>query len=122
MIRTNDAQAAPALRLDEKNAVENPLLDQLEGMGWTVQRLDMSAPADATGRASYREVVLSGDLQAALRDLNPFLEPDQVDELADRITLLPPAGLLENNRFVHDLLTTFPSVAENRQTGPFLER
>ena len=97
--------------------VSNPLLDQLESLGWTVQRLDMSAPADATGRASYREVVLTGELKAALKALNPFLEPDQVDELAGRITHLPPAGLLENNKAVHDLLTTFPSVAENRQTG-----
>ena len=117
MIRTNDTNTSPALRLDEKTAVENPLLDQLEGMGWTVQRLDMSASADATGRTSYREVVLAKDLKAALKALNPFLEPDQVDELAGRITHLPPAGLLENNRVVHDLLTTFPSVAENRQTG-----
>lgn len=117
MIRSNDQKAAPALRLDERTAVENPLLDQLETLGWTVQRLDMSAPPGATGRASYGEVVLSDDLTQALRFLNPFLEPDQVDELAGRITYLPPAGLLENNRAVHDLLTGFPSVGENRQTG-----
>jgi type I restriction enzyme R subunit len=117
MIHSNDHKSTPALRLDERTAVENPLLDQLEGLGWTVQRLEMSAPADATGRASFREVVLAGELTAALRDLNPFLEADQVDELAGRLIHLTPTGLLENNRAVHDLLTGFPSVGENRQTG-----
>lgn len=117
MIRSNDQKATSALRLDERTAVENPLLDQLKALGWTVQQLDMSAPPEATGRTSYGEVVLKGDLTQALRALNPFLEPDQVEELAGRITNLPPAGLLENNRVVHDLLTGFPSVSENRQTG-----
>lgn len=38
MILSND-KANPAIRLDEKSNVETPLLDQLEGLGWTVIRL-----------------------------------------------------------------------------------
>ncbi len=38
MILSND-KANPAIRLDEKSNVETPLLDQLEGLGWTAIRL-----------------------------------------------------------------------------------
>lgn len=37
MILSND-KANPAIRLDEKSNVETPLLDQLDGLGWTVTR------------------------------------------------------------------------------------
>lgn len=117
MIRSNDQKAPQHIRLDEKNGVENPLLDHLEGLGWTVRRLDMSAPPQASDRTSFHEVVIRPELEAALRTINRFLEPDQVDDLVGRITNLPAHALIENNRAVFSLLTGHPSVGENRRTG-----
>ena len=39
MILSNDKKQKTEARLDEKNFVEIPLLDQLERLGWTVLRL-----------------------------------------------------------------------------------
>lgn len=40
MILSND-KATASIRLDEKSHVEDPLLDQLHGLGWEVIRLDL---------------------------------------------------------------------------------
>ena len=45
----------PYIKLDERNHVEKPLLDQLAGLGWEVLDLDASStPATPSARASPR--------------------------------------------------------------------
>ena len=75
------AQSREALRLDERNHVEKPLLDQLAGLGWEVIDLtDMKQnPAD-THRESFTEVVMVPVLRERLKVINPWLEDDQVEE------------------------------------------
>lgn len=119
MILTNDKHApGSALRLDEKSHVEEPLLQQLAGLGWSVLRLEMHGQTPAeTGRAHFGEVVLCPRLEAALRTLNPWLEPDQVAEVVRRLTEFPRRNLVENNRQVLAWLLDGIAVAENRATG-----
>lgn len=117
MIRSNDQKAPDNIRLDERSNVEVPLLDQLEAQGWEVLRLEMASPASASGRADFSQVVLENRLRAKLKVINDFLEPDQIDELVQRLTVHPVGGLIENNRRVFDLLTGNTSVGENRKTG-----
>jgi type I restriction enzyme R subunit len=107
------------IRLDERNHVEKPLLDQLAGLGWEVWDLTdkKQTPKDSL-RASFDEVVIEPVLREQIKVINPWLEDDQVDEVVKRLTAsFPSTNLIDNNRHVLNLLLENTSVAENRQTG-----
>ena len=107
------------IKLDERNHVEKPLLDQLAGLGWKVIDLtDMKqTPAD-THRESFTEVVMTPVLRERLKVINPWLEDDQVEEVVKQLTAsFPSTGLLENNKHLFQLLLENTSVSENRQSG-----
>ena len=109
---------APPLRIDERNHVEKPLLEQLAGLGWEILDLDhKQRPADSS-REGFAEVVMLPVLCEQLRAINPWLEEDQVEEAVRQLTAgFPGTGLLESNRHVFDLLHSNTSVSENRKTG-----
>ncbi len=106
------------LRLDERNHVEKPLLDQLEGLEWDVIDLDSKQlPAD-TFRETFTEVVMLPVLREQLKVINGWMEDDQVEEVVKQLTAsFPGTGLIENNRHVLNLLLENTSVSENRRTG-----
>ncbi|SDS22695.1 type I restriction enzyme, R subunit [Halopseudomonas xinjiangensis] len=104
--------------IDERNHVEKPLLDQLEELGWEVMDLEMKQEPGQSFRENFTEVVLGPVLREQLKVINPWLEDDQVEEVARRLTAgFSGNNLLENNRHVLSLLLENTSVAENRQTG-----
>jgi len=106
------------IRIDERNHVEKPLLDQLDSLDWEIIDLDSKQhPADSH-RESFTEVVMLPILRAQLKVINPWLEADQVEEVIKVLTAsFPSTGLLENNRHLFELLLENTSVSENRQTG-----
>jgi type I restriction enzyme R subunit len=106
------------IRLDERNHVEKPLLDQLTSLGWETIDLDsMQHPTDSH-RESFTEVVMPRVLGERLKVINPWLEDGQVEEVVKQLTAsFPTSGLLENNRHLFELLLENTSVSENRQTG-----
>lgn len=106
------------IKLDERNHVEKPLLDQLAGLGWDVLDLEMKQQPGETFRDSFTEVALLPVLRQQLQVINPWLQPDQVEEVVKQLTAnFPSSSLLENNRHVFTLLQENTSVSENRQTG-----
>ncbi len=105
------------IKLDEKNHVEEPFLKQLEGLGWTVKRLDMRQTPSDTGRENFTEVVLKPELRASLKKINDWLEDDQIEEVIQKITTFPGSNLIENNQAILKLLLENTSVSENRKTG-----
>lgn len=106
------------IKLDERNHVEEPLLDQLAGLGWEVIDLQMKQQPGESFRQSFTEVVLLPVLQEQLKVINPWLEDDQVEEVIKQLTAnFPTTNLLENNRHALHLLLENTSVSENRQTG-----
>lgn len=105
------------IRLDERNHVEKPLLDQLAGLGWEVIDLEMKQEPRQSFREGFTEVVLGPVLREQLRVINPWLEVDQIEEVAKRLIASFPGGnLLDNNRHALGLLLENTSVAENRKT------
>jgi len=111
-------QAPPHIRLDERHHVEKPLLDQLQALDWEVIDLEQTQTPRQSFRESFTEVVMLPVLRDQLRVINPWLEDDQVEEVAKRLTAsFPSTNLLENNRHVLNLLLENTSVAENRKTG-----
>ena len=106
------------IKLDERNHVEMPLLEQLHGLGWEIIDLTdkQQKPAD-TFRENFTEVVMLPVLREQLTVINPWLEDDQVEEVVRQLTASSPGGLIENNKHVLRLLLENTSVNENRQTG-----
>ena len=104
--------------INERKFVEEPFLQQLRELGWTVLDLERDqSPAD-TFRESFTEVVMLPVLREQLKTINPWLEDNQVDEVIKQLTVsVPSNNLLENNHYVFNLLQENTSVAENRQTG-----
>lgn len=66
------------IKLDERNHVEKPLLDQLAGLGWEVLDLEMKQHPNDTFRENFTEVVMLPVLRERLAEINPWMEPDQV--------------------------------------------
>jgi type I restriction enzyme R subunit len=107
------------IRLDERNHVEKPFLDQLKSLGWDIIDLtdEKQKPSD-TGRESFTEVVMPAVLRRQLTVINPWLEEDQVEEVVKQLTgSFPSTSLLENNKHLFQLLLENTSVSENRQMG-----
>lgn len=107
-----------ALQLDEKSHVEEPLLKHLEALEWSVVRLDMHQQTLAqTGRKSFSEVGLRDRLALALKRINDWLEPDQIEQVVSRLTEFAGDSLIENNRQVLSWLLEGLTVQQNRKTG-----
>ncbi len=105
----------PDPRLTELSQVEEPFLRHLEGLGWRVLHGDKYDPA-STLRESFHEVIIESELRAALRQINPWLEDDQIDELVRHIQAPSSMQLLKANEEILGLLLEGLPVSENRQT------
>ena len=107
-----------ALRLDEREHVELPLLEQLRGLGWTIIDLKDPAAPPLPARVSGAAVVLEPILRERLQALNDWLEPDQLEHVVKALT--QPAvgkGLLAANREMAELLLGGVTVDRNRRSG-----
>lgn len=106
------------IRIDERNHVEKPLLEQLSGLQWEVLDLDKTQTPRQTFRESFAEVVMLPVLREQLKVINDWLEDDQVEEVIKQLTAsFPGTSLLENNKHVLTLLQENTSVSENRKMG-----
>jgi len=107
-----------AIKLDERNHVEKPLLDQLYSLGWEVRDLDKHQKPQDSDRENFTEVVILPILRQQLQVINLWLETDQIEEVIKQLTAnFPSNNLLENNRHFFTLLQENTSVSENRKTG-----
>lgn len=48
-------------------------------------------------RLSLREVIIEPELRKTLREINPFLEDDQITEVVTRLDAIPQTPLIEAN-------------------------
>jgi len=126
MILSNDNQyrgsLGQSLKLDEHSHVEQPFMEQLRGLGWQggpneVIELSMQQQPEQSYRRSFAEVILLPKLQQALRQINPFLTDEQVEDLTRRISTFDRNSLLENNQQVLHYLLENTTVSRNEQTG-----
>jgi len=111
-----DEKTLEQIRLNEKQFVEEPFLEELDKLGWKIVRLDNEQTPKDTGRENFAEVVLIPELRKSLKKINDWLEDDQIDEVVKRITHIPKSGLMEANQQVLELLLENTSVSENRKT------
>lgn len=89
--------------------VESPLIDQLVGMGWKFVTGNLDHPS-ATGRESFREVLVIDDLRKALRRINSdatgaeWLDDSRISTAISTLEHLGPSKLIEANVAAHALL------------------
>ncbi len=94
----------PHIKLDERNHVEKPLLDQLNGLKWEVIDLDGKQHPTDSYRQSFTEVVMLSVLREQLKVINPWLADDQVEEVIKQLTAsFPGSNLISNNRHAFTL-------------------
>ncbi len=102
-------------RLNELEQVEEPLLRQLAGLGWRVLRGDKYDPA-TTLRESFSDVIIESELLTALRQINPWMEEEQITAMMHRIQTPQANGLLKANEEILDLLLEGWPADINHQT------
>lgn len=114
----NQDKTPQNIKIDERNHVEKPFLDQLAGLGWDILDIDPKQHPKDSYRQSFTEVILLPILREQLKFINPWLADDQVEEVIKQLTAsFPGTGLIENNKHIFTLLLENTSVSENRQTG-----
>ncbi len=94
----------------ELTDVEQPLVEQLQSLGWTYFEGSLDDPAQ-TGRASFAEVLQTGVLREQLLALNlgpdglPWLDAGRLDEALNALSKLGATHkLLESNHKATELL------------------
>jgi type I restriction enzyme R subunit len=94
----------------EFELVEQPFLDQLSAMGcWKVTTGNRDFPS-ATGRESFRDVLLTGDLRAALHRINldpagqPWLDEGRLTQAVNALQRRSSARLTEANQAATELI------------------
>lgn len=126
MIKSNDnkrtGEHGRLLKRHELDRVETPFLDQLRQLGWSdglneVITLELQQSPQESYRSSFNEVVLMPKLREALMRINPWLTPQQLDEVVTRMTSFSAGKLIENNRAVLEMLLEGTTVDRNEQTG-----
>jgi type I restriction enzyme R subunit len=87
-------------------AVEQALLDQLQGLGYAIAHEEMIGPDGAQPeRASHDEVVLKKRFEDAVARLNPALPLEARQDAIRKVTQFELPSLLEENRRLHKLIT-----------------
>ncbi len=117
------------IKVDEKNHVEEPFLLQLQAMEqfsdgllyWDVMRLDKAQQPADTGRDSFEEVVMVDKLREALKEINQWMNSDQISEAIDKITSFRGRDLITENQAVLEFLIKGDTVysEEEKQNKPF---
>jgi len=85
--------------------VEDAALEWLQAVGYTYIGGPEIAPGEpAAERATYRDVILTGRLRAALAKLNPALPRESLDDAVRQLTRAESPNLVVNNHRLHRLL------------------
>lgn len=113
----------PAMFQDEIDKVEQPAIAQLQRLGWDYVPGAALAPilsadgASSGERGFYRDVVLTGRLESALRRINPWISDENLRRVMREFTHPQHAGLMEYNQAVHEMLVSYLSVEQDGEYG-----
>ncbi|MDD5140201.1 MAG: type I restriction endonuclease subunit R [Verrucomicrobiales bacterium] len=101
-----------------ESVVEDAALDWLRGLGYEVLSGLAIAPGEpAAERADYKQVFLFDRLQTKLKDLNPKVPQEGLQEALRKLRLISHPTLIENNRAFHRLLVEGADVEFRNREG-----
>ena len=93
----------------ERSLVEQPFIDHLVRMGWSYTTGNVDHPS-ATGRDTFRDVLLKADLRESLRRINldpsgkPWLDESRISQAISSLERLSAPNLIEANKEATHLL------------------
>ena len=97
--------------------VEQPALDQLQKNGWSYKDGRDLAPDTSDSRSSLKEVVLTHNLEAAIKRINPWISEENLRKIIRDITLIQTSTLIEANQWFWVRLTQYFSVEQDLGNG-----
>ena len=98
---------------DELHLAENPAVELLQSLGYTyVPPEDLERE-----RASFKEPILTGRLNLALKRLNPWLSETNLTKAVRAVTQVPAASLAEANQALYTSLTYGIALEQDRGDG-----
>src|SRR6266545_6662412 len=101
-----------------ESVVEHAALDWLRGLDYEVLSGLAIAPGEtAAERADYKQVFLFDRLQTKLKDLNPKIPLEGLQEALRKLRLISHPTLIENNRAFHRLLVEGVDVEFRNREG-----
>lgn len=101
---------------DELNKVELPAIAQLQQLGWKyINGLNLSPEAGV--RQYNRDVVLVGQLNAAIKRINPWISDENLKKVSREVTHPLFAGLMEYNHAFYKTLVNYQSVEQDLGKG-----
>lgn len=102
---------------DERKLVEAPALEQLMGLGWSPIDGTTLAPEKTTLRSSFKDVVLTPNLEQAIQRINPWISEDNLRKVVREVTLIQTSTLMEANQWFWERLTQYFSVDQDLGSG-----
>jgi len=105
------------LKKDEKEWVELSFLHQIKGLGWETIELTKSQVPNQSYRESFSDIVLKPKLKIALKEINSWLEDDQIESIVSELTTFSSNSLIANNKEIYNYIQDGIIVEQNRQTG-----
>jgi type I restriction enzyme R subunit len=104
-----------------ESVVEQATLAWVDGLGYEVLSGLAIAPGEAAAeRSDYKQVFLFNRLRNKLKDLNPGIPPEGLEEALRKLRLISHPTLIENNRAFHRLLVEGVDVEFRNRDGQII--
>ena len=97
--------------------VEQPALDQLQSNGWSYKDGRELAPDNSNIRSSFKEVVLTPNLEQSIKRINPWISEENLRKIIRDITVIQTSTLMEANQWLWERLTQYFSVEQDLGKG-----
>jgi type I restriction enzyme R subunit len=98
---------------NEKNLVENRLIEQLREMGYEY----IHGSSLDSERETLREVVIKDRLAAAIQKFNPWINENNLSKVIRQITHIEATNLMEANEKLHGMLVNYISIQQDIGKG-----
>jgi len=107
-----------ATRAVTESIVEEAAVDWFKGLGYQyLPGPDIACDGIKPERASYTDVILAGRLRSALRNLNPAIPIDALEDAFKKVLRSESPGLIWNNRQFHQMLVEGIDVEYRNKEG-----
>ncbi|MBT4890122.1 MAG: HsdR family type I site-specific deoxyribonuclease, partial [Rhodospirillales bacterium] len=102
---------------DEFDFVELPALDQLQALGWQYVAGAELSPDNSDERQYYRDVVLEKRLAKSIKQINPWINDENLRKVVRGLTKEQFPTLMEANQSIWQQLTQYISVDQDLGKG-----
>ena len=102
---------------DEYDKVELPALNQLKSLGWIYVEGSALSPEESDERNSFKDVVLEKRLTKSIKQINPWINDENLRKVVRDLTRAQFPNLIEANQSHWNILTQYTSVLQDLGQG-----